>query len=54
MRSKDMLMGGPGTYPVYDMEVKVIVEFVIKKFEPPAGYNPNMSLDEVKALVKDG
>lgn len=54
IRSKDLLTGGPGTYPVYDMEGKVIGEFVIKKFEPPAGYNPNMSLDEAKALVKEG
>lgn len=54
IRSKDMLTGGPGTYPVYDMEGNVIGEFVIKESKPPVGYDPNMSMDEVKALVKEG
>lgn len=53
MRSKDFLTGGPGTYPVYNMDGEVIGEFVIKQSKPPAGYNPNMSLDEVQALVKE-
>ena len=54
VRSKDMLTGGPGTYPVYDMEGNVIGEFVIKESKPPVGYDPNMSMDEVKALVREG
>ena len=52
VRAKDFFLAEPGVLPVYDLEGKVIGEFLIEKPEPLTGYKPGMSIEEVKALMK--
>ncbi|WP_204791423.1 hypothetical protein [Oscillibacter sp. CU971] len=54
VQAKDFFLAKPGVLPVYDLEGKVIGEFLIEEFVPPSEYKPGMSMEEVKALVKDG
>ena len=53
VRTKDFLLAEPGALPVYDLEGKVIGEFLIEESESLAGYEPGMSMEEVRALMKE-
>lgn len=52
-RTKDFLQAKPGSFPVYDLEGKVIGEFLIEESEPLPGYRSGMSVEDVEALMKE-
>lgn len=53
VRAKDFFLAEPGVLPVYDLEGTVIGEFLIEEPEHLAGYKPGMSIEEVRALMKE-
>ena len=53
VRTKDFLQAKPGSLPVYDLEGKVVGEFLIEESEPLPGYRSGMSVEEVEALMKE-